>query len=131
LKTKSEKGDYMGDLLNELEPFGSGSYMEEFVSGGPKNYAFSVFCHSSGKRTPKCKVKGITLIYENSNVINFTSHMHIILEDNMPLHVINPKKNKRKNGGVVVPEPESNEHKVVFKKHRLTNNFDTFPYGYQ
>jgi len=40
---KVETGYYLGDLTDELEEFGSGSYIEEFVSGGPKNYAFSVF----------------------------------------------------------------------------------------
>jgi hypothetical protein len=52
-------GDYLRDLTNELEEFGSGSFIQEFVSGDPKNYAFSVFYPSTGKRTNKCKVKGI------------------------------------------------------------------------
>jgi hypothetical protein len=33
-------GDYLGDLTNELQEYGSDSYIDEFVSGGPKNYAF-------------------------------------------------------------------------------------------
>jgi hypothetical protein len=33
---KVRLGDYLGDLTDELE-FGSGSFIEEFVSGGPKN----------------------------------------------------------------------------------------------
>ena len=78
---KRETGDYLGDLTNELEEFGCGSYIQEFVSGGPKNYAFSVFCPSTGKRTTKCKVKSITLNYENSNIVNFTSSRNMILED--------------------------------------------------
>jgi hypothetical protein len=111
--------------------FGSGCYIENFVSGGPKNYAFSVFCPSSGKRTSKYKVIGITLNYENSKVINFTSLRQMILKDDTPLHVHNPKKIKRKHGGVVVSEPETKDYKVVFKKRRLTKNFDSFPYGNQ
>jgi len=39
---KVDTGDYLGDLTDELEEFGSGSYIEEFVSRGTKNYAF--FC---------------------------------------------------------------------------------------
>ena len=81
---KVETGDYLGDLTDELE-FGSGSYIEQFVSGGPKNYAFSVFSPTTGKRTTKCKVKGITLNYDNSRVVNFTS-LRNILEDNSSLH---------------------------------------------
>ena len=128
--TKVKTGDYLGDLTNELEEFGAGSYIEEFVSGGPKNYAFSVFCPSNGERTTKCKVKGITLNYENSKVVNFTSLRNMILENADPVHVHNPKKIKRKHGGMVVSEPESKEYKVVFKKRRLTDNFDSLPYGY-
>jgi hypothetical protein len=53
-----------------LEEVGSGSFIQEFVSGGTKNYAFSVFCPSTGKRKNKCKVKGIILNNENSKVVN-------------------------------------------------------------
>jgi hypothetical protein len=124
-------GDYLGDLTDELEEFGSFSYIEEFVSGGPKNYAISVFCPTTGKHTTKCKVMGITLNYENSKVVNFTALRHMILEDDTPLHVHNPKKIKRKHGGVVVSEAETKEYKVVFKKRRLMDNFDSLPYGYE
>ena len=127
---KISTGDYLGDLTNELEEFGVGSYIEEFVSGGPKNYAFSVFCPSTGKRTTKCKVKGITLNYENSKIVNFTSLRKMILEDNTPVYVYNPRKIKRKHGAVVVSEPEGKQYKVVFKKRRLMHDFNSLPYGY-
>ena len=74
-------------------------------------------------------MKGITLNYENSKVVNFTSLKRIILEYNTTVHVHNPKKIKRKHGGVEVSEPERKEDKVVFKKRPLTNNFDSHPYG--
>jgi hypothetical protein len=70
-----------------------GSYIEEFVSDGPKNYAFSVFCTSTEKRTTKCKVNGITMNYENSKVLKFTSLRRMILEDDSPVHLHYPKKN--------------------------------------
>jgi len=44
---KVETGDYMVDFTDKLEEFGSGSYIEEFVSGGPKNYEFSLFSPST------------------------------------------------------------------------------------
>jgi len=53
--SKVETGYYLGDLTDELEKFGSGSYIEEFVSGGPKNYAFSVFSPTTGKRKSDAK----------------------------------------------------------------------------
>jgi hypothetical protein len=52
---KVETGDYLGDLADELEEFGSGSKIEEFVLGGPKNRGFTVFCSAKGKLTSKCK----------------------------------------------------------------------------
>jgi hypothetical protein len=55
----------------------------------------------------------------------------MILEDSTTLRVHNPKKIKRKHGGVVVSETESKEYKVVFKKRRLMDDFNSFPYGYK
>ena len=90
---------------------------------------FSVFCLSTGKHATKCKVKGITLNYENSKVVNFTALRNLILEDAPPVHVHNPQKIKRKQVGVVVPEPETKEYKIVFKNRRLMDDFDSVPYG--
>jgi hypothetical protein len=109
---------------------GCGSYIEGIVSGGPQNYAFSVYSPSTGKRTTKWKVKGVTLNLENSKVVNFTSLRNITLEDDIPFHVHNPRKIKRKHGSVFVSEPEKKEYKFVFKKRRLMDDFDSFPYGY-
>ena len=94
-----------------------------------KKYAFSVCCPSTGKRATKCKVKGVTLNYENSKVVNFTTLRDMILENAPPVHVHNPRKIKRKHGGVVGSEHETKEYKVVFKKRRLMDNFDYILYG--
>jgi len=80
-----------------LEEFGSSSFIEEFVSRDPENYAYSVFCPSTGKRATKYKVKGVTLSYENSKVLNFTALRDMILKDTTPLHVHNPKTIKGKH----------------------------------
>ena len=75
-------------------------------------------------------MKGITLNYENSKVVNFSTLRDIILENAQPMHVHNPRKIKRKNGRVVVSQPETKEYKVVSKKRRLMDNFNYLPYGY-
>ena len=90
--TKVETRDFLSEITDELEEFGYGSYIEEFESGGPKNYAFSVFSPSTRKPKIKCKVKGITLNYENSKVVNFICLRNSILEDDTPLHVHNSTK---------------------------------------
>jgi hypothetical protein len=119
-------GDYLGDLTDGLEKFGSGSYIEEFISCGPKTTRFLYFAPSRGKRTTKCKVKCINLIYEYSNVINLTALRNMILKTT---HVHNPKKMKCKHSGLVISEPRKKKYKVIFKKHQLTKSFDSFLTG--
>ena len=57
-------GDYLGELTYELG--GAGVYIEEYESGGPKNYAYKT---STGHET--VKVQGLTLNYKNSLLIKF------------------------------------------------------------
>jgi len=52
---KVRTGDYLGHLTDELEKFGCGSFIQEFVSGGPINYAFSLFCPSTRKYSNKIR----------------------------------------------------------------------------
>jgi hypothetical protein len=50
-----ECGDNLGDMTDELKP---GEYIEVFVSGGPKNYAYRI-CNRDATKKPKtvCKVR--------------------------------------------------------------------------
>jgi hypothetical protein len=53
-----ETGDNLGDMKNELKP---GEYISEFVSGGPKNYAYRVVNRDASKPSKTvCKVRGLT-----------------------------------------------------------------------
>jgi hypothetical protein len=110
---------------DELEEFGSGSFTEEFVSGGRRT-KHSVFCLATEKRTYKCKGYNLELQFTSYKLYFLRK---LILEDNTPLHVHNPKKIKRKHGGGVEFEPESKEYKVLFKKCRLMNDFNSFHYA--
>ena len=56
-------GNYLGDLTSELAP---DEYIVEFVSAGPKTYAYRT---SLG--TVSMKVKGITLNVSNNVAVNF------------------------------------------------------------
>ncbi|KAL6417053.1 hypothetical protein ACFW04_013026 [Cataglyphis niger] len=71
-------GNFLGDMTDELESYGSGSYIEAFVSGGPKFYAYIVRT-PDGRAHESCKVKGITLNYENSQLVNFNSIRDLLL----------------------------------------------------
>ena len=121
--------DFLGHLTGELEYSVSGSNVEEFVSGGLKKMRFLFSAPPpTRKLTTKSKVKGIILNYENSTVVNFTNLRYMVLKNTTPVHVHDPKKIKRKHGGVVVSEPETKEYNVVFKKRRFMDNFDSLPY---
>jgi hypothetical protein len=46
-------------------------YIEEFESGGPKNYAYVTVGPVAVFRRTVCKVRGITLNYAVSQLVNF------------------------------------------------------------
>ena len=79
-------GDYVGELTDEL---GTGEHMEEYVSGGPTNYAYKTNTH---KET--CKVRGFTLNYKNSQMINFESVKAIVTDPKVQSTITITNRNK-------------------------------------
>ncbi|XP_044594809.1 uncharacterized protein LOC123272174 [Cotesia glomerata] len=63
-------GKFLGELTDELEKYGIGSYITSFVTGGPKFYAFTILT-PDGSIKEVCKVKGITLNVSTSLKINY------------------------------------------------------------
>jgi hypothetical protein len=49
-----ECGDKLGSMTNELQ---LGEFIDEFVSGGPKNYAYRVINRTDTTKTPKSYVR--------------------------------------------------------------------------
>ncbi|KAJ8954840.1 hypothetical protein NQ318_023401 [Aromia moschata] len=73
-------GEFLGEITDELESYGPGSYITEFVSGGPKKYAYRVFSTRDKEERVVCKVKGISLNYAASQLVNFEIIKSMILE---------------------------------------------------
>ena len=122
-------GEWLGFLVNELEgseKSGKGGIVE-FISAGPKNYAYRT---ASGKE--ECKVRGFTLNWANSKLINFDAVKSIVCgSDVKEITVTNPCKisrlaRKRK----LYNRVESKKYKMVYTKRRILENFDTIPYGF-
>ena len=117
-------GDYLGDLTNELKP---GNTITTFVGAGPKNYAFR---ESDGSET--CKVRGFTLNYENSRLINYSTVKDLLL--NRPEdRIVLPAKNRivrDKFAHTVYNRQEERSYGLVYTKRRVIANFDTLPFGY-
>jgi hypothetical protein len=127
-------GDNLGDLTDEIADHGHGAYICEFVSGGPKNYAYKIRL-TDGTFKTVCKVRGITLNYSASQIVNFDYMKHMILDDAGQVLIRTEKKIKRKRGieGVyIVSEPEDKIYRTCFqKRQRLADgSHDSIPFGY-
>ena len=98
-----EGGDRLGDMTNELRP---GEYIDEFVSVGPK-----VVKHD-GSTKSVCKVRGITLSYTTSQIVNFETIRDMVLigdRNDVVVYAEKKIKNKRERGGpFLVSQAEEN-----------------------
>lgn len=65
-------GNYLGELTNVIP---LGQYIEEYVSRGPKNYAYRT---SGGEEL--CKVRDFTLNFANSRLINFYAVKELVVD---------------------------------------------------
>ena len=132
-----------GELTDELE---SGDHIVEFVSGGPKNYAYETI---EGKQT--CKIRGFSLNYTNAQRLNFGSVRDMVaninpkkthtyrkrkLEDreeppSKVIFALNPNKISRdKYNNVIYNKEEKKEYRIVYDKRVILQNFDTVPFGF-
>jgi hypothetical protein len=139
-----ELGDYLGDLTDELCEYGAGSFISEFVSGGPKNYAFCVTTPGSPLTHYSCKVKGFTLNSKNSEKINFSTIKEMVLKlmgdpddthgddisDDDNVIVTEEMKIRRHGLGRLYTKTEKKVYKVTSGKRKLVGNYNTLPWGF-
>lgn len=115
-------GDYLGELKDET----GGVRITEFISAGAKNYAYQL---EDGKQV--CKIRGFTLNYRSSLLLNFHSMKELITAN--PHEVIkteNPHKIVRKEGHIY-SVPQTKEYRMVYNKRRLLDDLSTLPYGWK
>ncbi|XP_071477968.1 uncharacterized protein [Diadema antillarum] len=118
-------GDYLGELTDELD----GHHITTFCSGGPKNYAYQL---ENGET--HCKVKGITLNYKNSQLINFDTMRAMVrtfgTDDERPITVTDDyqitKDAKRKR---IETKAARKDYRVVYDKRVVQPDFSLFPTG--
>ncbi|CAH0556585.1 unnamed protein product [Brassicogethes aeneus] len=128
---KPEVGDYLGMLTDEVAEYGPGSKITEFVSGGPKNYAYKVYIASTKEYKTICKVKGITLNALNSESVNFEQLKAMVCDNAEPIYVHNNRKICITADYDVISRPESKIYRIGYtKRRRIENNYDTLPYGF-
>lgn len=130
-------GDRLGDMTDELK---SDEFIDEFLGGGPKNYAYRIVTRD-GSRTPHtvCKIRGVTLNYSSLQSVNFDVIRAMILKDQPTTVVVHTarkmKRKKRTDGGgacvTIVTEPEAKIYRISFLKRRRLDDNDSLPLGYK
>jgi hypothetical protein len=81
-----------------------------------------------------CKVKGITLIYHDSKLVNFAKMKDMILSmdenETATVRTQNKIKRKRGRGGVcIISQPKELTYRVSFLKRMWLNDNTTLTFG--
>ena len=125
-------GDYLGEFTSVLE---DDDYIEEFVSGGPKNYGYK-----TKKGKVECKVRGFRLNSEGKTQLNYDVMRQNVLDENQQ-----PQKEPRQTQVVKTHQivrdaktydlytfPDYKRYQLVYDKRVIDPSaFQTYPYGYQ
>ena len=127
-------GDSLGELTDELDCYGPGSFITEFTSAGPKNYSFKVWGTKDKRIHTVVKVKGVPL--------NFTSVKHVnfnIMKRKVQAFVRTGAQEetsvvswriRRLPDHRVVTRAERKKYRVVYDKRVVKRDYTTVPYGY-
>jgi len=123
-------GHYLGDLTSELQP---GEFIVEFVSSGPKSYSFLT---NRGRQV--CHLRGFTLNYKNSRLINFEVMRDMVLNQkiqNNPylktVATVNENKiTRNKFTNNIYNSIEIKQYKTVYDKRIILPDLSTVPFGY-
>jgi len=125
-----QTGDFLGEFTDEL----NGHYITEFISTGPKSYAYKT---SNGD--VKCKVKGFSLNFENSKHLNFEQMKGVVFGDKQRICLINESMITRKNRQVLSIYSEK-DFMMQYDKRMIQNVagfrinprhcIETLPWGY-
>ena len=125
-------GDYLGEFTSELD---GDDYIEEFVSGGPKNYGYKT---KNGK--VECKVRGFRLNSEGKTQLNYDVMRRNVLDE-----IQKPQKEPRQIQVVksyqifrdakkyqLETHPDYKRYQLVYDKRVIDpTTFQTYPYGYR
>jgi hypothetical protein len=103
-------------MTSELKP---NEIISEVVCAGPKNYTYKTLNTLTGEIKTVCKVRGITLNFSASKLVNFEKMKDMLLaaaqNETVIIRTPNKMKRKRYRGEVhIISEPEE-KHYSFFK----------------
>ena len=119
-------GNYLGDLTDELP---HGRYITEFVSTGPKSYAYR---DNAGATT--IKFKGIAESVYNVQRVNFESMLQCVEDARYCVSGEDGPKNmlfKIDQWGKIRTQYQMKVFRMVYEKRFIGAQYKTYPFGYQ
>lgn len=121
-------------MTDELEKHGAGSYIIEFVSGGPKHYGFRFWSAKMQQELTVVKVKGFRIDHENSAVINFDNMRRMVklfiesgCREEIPILIPRIERNKDHQ---LITVYRKKILRITYDKRVPLKDYTTVPYGY-
>ena len=127
-----EIGQYLGQLTDELEGYGAGSYIDLFCSGGPKNYGFRVR-KPDGTTVTKVKIRGFTLSYHAASKLTL-DHLCKKVREFVTLGIkdyttiVQPQICRNSDRSLTTRQL-AKKYSIVYDKRRILPDFTTLPFG--
>ena len=122
---KPKLGNYLGEMTNEIDSE-DGNFIDEFVSAGPKNYAFK-----TDLGITKCTVKGFALNHLSQLKLNFETIKELVINDQEKSIEIEQLKFRRdKHNWTIKSEIINQIYGFVYDKRVLLDDLTTIPYGF-
>ncbi|KAK3928424.1 DNA polymerase [Frankliniella fusca] len=121
-----------GDLTDQVEEdYGPGSFITEFVAGGPKNYAYKVAVGGDPTNIKVCiKVRGISINKSCDDLITFDNLKAMVMGNTKRLTVPIPHQIARLPGWKIVTRSTRKIWQAVNTKRRRVCVEHTVPFGY-
>ena len=125
-------GTHLGDLTDQVEEdYGPGSFIIEFVAGGPKNYAYKVAVGGDPNNIRVCiKVRGITINISCDDLITFQNLESLVMGTRHSITVPISRQIARLPKWKIVTRFTSKKWQAVNTKRRRVDMEHTVPHGY-
>ncbi len=133
---KPKTGYYLGELTDEVvslkEP---NNYITKFISCGAKNYAYEIFNPDTNQKKYICKVKGLTLNFKTSSIVNFDSMKELLTDfvNHNERKIINvPQFNIKTNNFYEVKSVDTNKiYRINYDRRVLKPDLSSRPFGFK
>ncbi|KAK3924586.1 putative DNA polymerase [Frankliniella fusca] len=125
-------GTHLGDLTDQIEEdYGPGSFITEFVAGGPKNYAYKVAVGGDVHNIKVCiKVRGISINTSCDDLVTFDNLKVMVMGSRDKITVPIPHQIARLPGWRIVTRHSTKNWQALNTKRRRVDVANTVPHGY-